>query len=145
MASRSCRVARDQLFEQRLRLVGALERVEIDRELDLGVALERRGRRDALVDLDRELRLLHRLVEIGERQQRQRVVRREIERELQIDEPEVLAAAPAERRTEAVEHLGGAGLRRISTSGGSAPARVSSSLIASVTSGWCGSASSKVR
>ena len=39
--------------------------------------------------------------------------RREIERELQIDEAEILAAAPAERRAEPIEHLGGAGLRRV--------------------------------
>ena len=52
-----------------------------------------------------------RFVEIGEREQRQRVRRREIERELQIDEAEILAAAPAERGAETVEHLGGAGLR----------------------------------
>ena len=101
------------LLQALLGLVGAVERVEIDRQLDLGVAPQRRTRRHALVDLDRELRLLHLLVEIGERQQRERLVRREIERELQIDEAEVLAAAAAERGAEAVEHLGGAGLRRV--------------------------------
>ena len=112
MASRSSGCSAISLSRQRLGLVGALERVEIDRQLDLGVAAQRRIRRHALIDLDRELRLLHLLVEVGEREQRQRMVRREIERELQIDEAEVLAAAAAERRAEAVEHLGGAGLRR---------------------------------
>ena len=121
-----------------LGLVGAIERIEIGRELDLGVALQRRIRRHALVDLDRQLRLLHLLVEIGERQQRQRMVGREIERELQIDEAEILAAAAAERGAEAVERFGGAGLRR-STSGGNFLPALSLS-IASTTSGWRGNA-----
>ena len=75
----------DQLVEPLLGLVGAIERVEIDRELDLGVAPQRRVLRHALVDLDGELRVLDLLVEIGERQQRQRLVGREIERELQVN------------------------------------------------------------
>ena len=39
------------------------------------------------------------------------MVRREIERELQIDEAEILAAPAAERGTEPVQRFGGAGLR----------------------------------
>ena len=39
--------------------------------------------------------------------------RLEIERKLQIDQREVLAAAARQRRADAVERLGGAGLRRI--------------------------------
>ena len=107
------RIVGDQLLQPLLGLVGAVERVEIDRELDLGVAPQRRIARHALVDLDRELRVLHLLVEVGERQQRERLVGREIERELQIDQAQVLAAAAAERGAEPVEHLGGAGLRRV--------------------------------
>src|SRR6516164_6507130 len=43
--------------------------------------------------------------------------RREIERELQIDEPEILAPAPSKRGTEPVEYLGGARLRRVDHQG----------------------------
>ena len=113
IASRSSRTVGDQLLQALLGLVGALEGVEIGRKLDLGVAPQRRILRHALVDLDRQLRVLHLLVEIGERQQRQRLVGREIERKLEIDEAQVLAAAPAERRAEPIEHFGRAGLRRV--------------------------------
>src|SRR5262249_57402539 len=41
----------------------------------------------------------------------------EIERELQIDEAEMLAPAPSKRGTEPVEHLGGARLRRVDHQG----------------------------
>ena len=82
------------------------------RHLDRGVAVQRRCGRDALVDFDRELRLLQRFVKIGEREQRERVVRREVQRELQVDEAEILAAAAAERGAEPVQHFGGAGLSR---------------------------------
>src|SRR5260370_34424394 len=39
--------------------------------------------------------------------------RREIERKLQVDETEILAAAPTERSSQAIKRLGCAGLRRI--------------------------------
>ena len=113
MASRSSGRSVDQPLEDLLALVGAVERVEIGGELDVGIALERRIRRHALIDLERERRLLHLLVEIGERHQRERMARREIDRELQIGEREVLAALAAERGAEAEQHLGGAGLRRV--------------------------------
>ena len=113
MASRSFGSLRDHVLQDLDRLVAAVGRIEIGRELDLRVALQRRTRRHALIDLDRHLRLLHRLVEIGERQQRQRMVRLQIERELQIDQREVLAAAAGQRRADAVERLGRASLRRI--------------------------------
>ena len=76
-------------------------------------ALRRSGEdgRNLLVDLDRELGLLQRFIKVGEREQRERVLRREIKRELQIDEAEILAAAPSERRAEAVKRFGRAGLR----------------------------------
>ena len=102
----------DQRFEMLLRLVGAVERIEIGRHLDRGIAMQRRIRRNALIDLDRQLRLLERFIKIGEREQRQRMVGREIERKLQIDQAEILAAAAAERGAEPVERFGGAGLRR---------------------------------
>ena len=113
IASRSVGMRGDELLQARLGLVGAIERVEIERHLDLRIALQRRGQRHPLVGLDREFGLLHRLVEVGERQQRQRMRRREIERELQIDEAEILAAAAAERGAEPVEHFGGARLRGV--------------------------------
>ena len=101
----------DQRGEMLLRLVGAVERVEIGGHLDRGVAVERRRRRDALVGLDGELGLLQRLVEIGERQERQRMIGREGKRELEIDETEILAAAPSKRRAKPVQRLRGAALR----------------------------------
>src|ERR1700682_3479131 len=39
--------------------------------------------------------------------------RREIERKLQVDETEIFAAAPTERSSQPVKHLGSAGLRRV--------------------------------
>ncbi len=105
------RVLLDQRVEVLLRLVRAVERIEIGRHLDRGIAMQRRIRRNALIDLDRQLRLLERFVEIGEREQRQRMVGREIERKLEIDQAEILAAAAAERGAEPVERFGGAGLR----------------------------------
>src|SRR6266511_4071957 len=38
---------------------------------------------------------------------------REIERQLQVNEPEILAATAAERGAEPIEHFGGARLRRV--------------------------------
>ena len=72
---------------------------------------QRRRRRNALIGLDRQLRLFQQLIEIGERQQRQRMVGLEIERKLQIDQRQILAAAAAERGAEPVQRFGGAGLR----------------------------------
>ena len=113
MASRSLGSFGDDALQDLDRLVAAVGGVEIGGQLDLGVALQRRIRRHALIDLDRHRRLLHRLVEIGERQQRQRMVGREVERELQIDQREILAAAAGQRGADAVQRFGGAGLRRI--------------------------------
>ena len=63
----------DRRFEMLLRLVGAIEAIEIGGHLDGGIAMQRRSRRNAFIDLDRQLRLLQQLVKIGERQQRQRM------------------------------------------------------------------------
>ena len=95
------------------RLVAAVGGVEIGGELDLRIALQRRTRRHALIDLDRHCRLLHGLIEIGERQQRQRMIGLQIKRELQIDQRQILAAAAGQRRADAVQRLGGTGLRRL--------------------------------
>ena len=104
------RVLRDHALENLDRFVAAVHTVEIGGELNLRVALQRRSRRHTLVDLDRHLRLLDRLVEIGERQQCERMVRRKMERQLQIDQREIFAAAPDQRGADAVERLGAAGL-----------------------------------
>ena len=95
------------------RLVAAVGGIEIGRELDLRIALQRRIGRHALIDLDRHLRLLDRFIEIGERQQRHRMAGLQIERELQIDQREILAAAAGQRGADAVQRLGRAGLRGI--------------------------------
>ena len=81
-------------------VLAALDRVEIGRELDLRVALEQRIGRHPLIGLDGELRTLDRLVEVAERQQRQRMRRLEVERELQVDQRQVLTrrAGSARRR-----------------------------------------------
>src|SRR5262249_4131567 len=55
--------------------------------------------------------------EVAERKQSERMRGREIERKLQVDEPEILAPAPSKRGTEPVEHLGGARLRRVNHQG----------------------------
>ena len=101
----------DQRLEVLLCLVRLVERIEIGRHLDGGVAMQRRTRRHALIDLDRQFRLLQRFIKIGEREQGQRMVGRQIERELQIDEREILAAAAAERGADAVQRFAAAGLR----------------------------------
>src|SRR5207248_9888333 len=101
------------LFETCFRLIGAIERIEIERELDLRVAVQRRRQWHPLIDLVSEFRLLHRLIEIAKRQQRERMRGREIERELQVNESEIFAAAPAKRGAESIEHLGSARLRRV--------------------------------
>src|SRR5205085_196502 len=103
----------NQFFQSSLRLVGAFQAIETERALDLRIALHWRGRRQPIIDIDRQLDLLDRFIEIGERQQRHRVRRREIKRKLEIDEAEILAAAPSERRAETLERLGGARLGRI--------------------------------
>ena len=100
----------DDVLENLLGFVGTIERVEVGRHLDLGVARQRRTRRHALIGLDREIGLFQLLVEVAERQQRHRLRRLEIKRELQIDQRKVLAAAAADRGPEPVERLGGAGL-----------------------------------
>ena len=102
----------NEVFEPLFRFVGALELIEIGGHLDVGIAAQRR-RRNAVVDLDREVRLLQRFVEVGERKQRHRVCRLEIERKLQVDKRQILAAAASDRGAETIERLGGAGLRRI--------------------------------
>ena len=124
-----------------LGFVRPVEGVEIDRKLNEGVAVERRVRRHPLIRLERELRLLHRLVKIGQREQRHRMGRREIERELQIDEADILAPAPSERGAETIQHLGRARLRGIDQTGGSLPPFLIVS-VADVISGCCGSCSS---
>ena len=91
------RIGGDQLFKARFRRVGAVERIQVERELDLRIAVKRRSQRHPLVGLVGQFRLLHRLVEVAERKQSERMRRREIERELQIDEAEILAAAPSKR------------------------------------------------
>ncbi len=101
------------MLEPLLGLVGAIERIEIGGDLDVRVAPQRRRRRNAVVYLDRQLGLLERLVEVGERQQRHRVRRLEIERKLQIDQRQIFAAAASDRGAEAVQRFGGAGLRGI--------------------------------
>ena len=73
---------RDQLFEMALGLLGAVERVEIDGELNLGVAPQRRFLGHALIGLDGELRFLEIFVEVREREQRERLLGREIDRKL---------------------------------------------------------------
>ena len=50
-------------------LLGAVERVEIGGNLDFGIAAQRRILRHLLIDLDRELRLLDLLINLGEREQ----------------------------------------------------------------------------
>ena len=113
MASISFGASGGDILQDLDRLVAAVGGVEIGGELDLRIALQRRTGRHALIDLDRHLRLLHQLVEIGERQQRQRMIGLQIQRELQIDQRQILAAAAGQRCADAVQRLGRAGLRRI--------------------------------
>ena len=138
MASMSLGSSVGDVLQDLDRLVAAVGGVEIGGELDLRVALQRRIGRHPLIDLDRHRRLLHRLIEIGERQQRQRMVGLQIERELQIDQRQILAAAAGQRRADAVQRLGGAGLRRY-RSAAAASCRPWSRAAPSCTSGCRGS------
>src|SRR6266849_8934994 len=56
-----------QFLDVLLGLLGTLQGVEVDGELDFNVALEGRGGRDAFIDLDRQLGLFHQLVELSKR------------------------------------------------------------------------------
>ena len=98
MIASMSRMLGDQRSQMLLGLVGAIEAVEIGRHLDRGVAMQRRRRGHSLIDLDRELGLFQPLVKIGEREQRQRMIRREVKRELQIDEAR---SSPPRRPSEA--------------------------------------------
>ena len=83
----------------------AFERIEIGRHLDRGIAVERRRGRNALVHIDRQIGLLDRFIKIRKRQQRQRMVRREMQRKLQIHETEIFTTTPTERRAEALDEV----------------------------------------
>src|SRR5262245_51134815 len=111
------RIGCDQLFEARFRLVRAIKRIQVERELDLRIAVKRRIQQHPFIGFVGEFRLLHRLVEIAERKQSERMRGREIERKLQVDEPEILPPEPSKRGTEPVEHLGGARLWQIDHQG----------------------------
>jgi hypothetical protein len=62
------------LFDERREpctgFVGALKLVEVERDLNLGAALERGIRGNAREGFDREFRLLQRLVQVAKREQR---------------------------------------------------------------------------
>ena len=103
----------DQLLQDGLGLVAAFERIEAERALDLGVAMHRRRCRHPLVGPDRDFGFLHVLEQIGERDQRHRVARRQIDCELQIDEAKLLGAPPREDRAQVIKRFRGARLRRI--------------------------------
>ena len=83
-------------FKMLLRLVGPIEAVEIGGQLYGRVAMQRRVRRNAFIDLDRKLRLLQGFIKIGKREKCQRVRWSEKQRKLEIDQAQVLAAAAAE-------------------------------------------------
>src|SRR5262245_33338784 len=93
-----------------LGLVGALETVEIGGHLNGGVAVQWRTGRNTIVDLDRKFRFLERLIQIGKREQRQRVAGAQEKRQLQVDQAKIFSAAPAERGAKAIERFSGAEL-----------------------------------
>ena len=73
------------LVQQLLRLIHALELIEVQRLADLDARLQGRPLGDAIVGGDGGLVALGRLVGVGERGQREREIGVEIERELQVD------------------------------------------------------------
>ena len=75
--------------------------------------MHRRIRRYPLIDFDRKLWLLDIFVNVREREQRHWMAGRQIKRKLQINQPKVLPAAPAQCCAQPIEHLGGTRLRRI--------------------------------
>ena len=105
------RILLDQCLKVLLRFVGTVEAVEVGGHLNGGIAVQRRVRRNAFVNLDRKLGLLQRLIKIGERKKRQRMCRGEKQRELEIDQTEILAATATERGAESVERFSATGLR----------------------------------
>src|SRR5262249_59998011 len=105
------RIRVDQLVQDGLGFFGARERIEIERPLNLGIAVHRRTCRYPLVDLDCKLGFLDSFVKVGEREQGHRMAGREVERKLEIDKAKVLAAAAPERCAEPIEHLSRARLR----------------------------------
>lgn len=87
-------VIADNILEQFDGIISAINALQRGRFLNLCVALERRSGGHALIHFQRQLRTLDRLIQIGERQQREAVLRLEIQCQLQIDQSEVFSAAP---------------------------------------------------
>src|SRR5262249_25470011 len=106
-------VGGNQLLEVSFRLVRAVKGIEIERQLNLRIARQGRSQRHAFVGLVGELRLLHRFIEIAKRKQRERMRRREIESQLQVDQAEILTAAAPEHGPEAIENLRSTQLRGV--------------------------------
>ena len=99
------RVLARELVQQLLRLVDALELIEVERLADVDARLQRRALGDAIVGGDGGLVALGRLVGVGERGQRERGIRRQIERELQVDRADADAAFAGQRLAQTVERL----------------------------------------
>jgi hypothetical protein len=100
------RVLLDQRPQMRLGLVAAVEIGEVERELELGDALQRRGGRHVLVEIDRLGGPALQFGDLSELDQHAVEMRRERARILQVEPHEGLAAAAVQRRAEIVERLG---------------------------------------
>ena len=100
------RIVLGDLLQQFLGFVGPLERVEVERLADLDRGLQRAALGDAVVGGDGIAELLGRLVAAGERGQGERLLRRDEQRHLQIDDAEADAAFTGQGFAQAIEHLG---------------------------------------
>ena len=111
MTSMSVGALLHQAFEVLDRLVALAELLEAEPDLDVGALPDRRVVGDAVEDLDRPVDPLQALEDVGERDEREGVIRVEIERKAQIDDGRELVALLVAGRAEPVEDLGGALLR----------------------------------
>ena len=107
----------DQRLELADRLVVAVEIGEVEAELQLRHALERRGGRDAAVELDRLLGVVLLLGHAGKLDQHHVAVGLQRQRILQIEPHEGFAAAAVERAGKIEQKLAGA-FRRAGRQGG---------------------------
>jgi hypothetical protein len=96
----------DDLAQEVAALVGLAEVGEELGDLDVGGGAERALLRHVLVERDRLLVLLQPVVGVGERDQGQAALRREVERQAHVDDRRDLVALAAADGAEVVEHLG---------------------------------------
>ncbi len=99
-------------FQDRLRLIRAFERIEIEGFANIDGTLQRRSLRNLVVGRDRILIALRRFLGIGQRRESEGMVGLDVERKLQIDYAEADAAFTGQRLAQAIKDFGHSFRRR---------------------------------